>query len=66
MSIRNQIETRKPEGTTLVKASNRGRKVWALQCAQHARGVHRHTLTSGVPCFDWAPTQADLLQQISA
>ena len=65
MAIRSEIEARKPAQTSLIRAYARGRKVWALQCAQNERGVHRYTLTSGVCCFDWAPTQAALLSQIS-
>ena len=64
-TIRSQIDALKPAGTTLVKASNRGEQVWALECAHHERGVHRHTLTSGVACFAWAPTQIKLLRKIS-
>lgn len=65
MAIRSEIEARKPAQTSLVRTSHRGRKVWALQCAQNERWLHRYTLTSGVRCFDWAPTQAALLSQIS-
>jgi hypothetical protein len=66
MTIRSEIEARKPAQTSLVRAYDRGRKVWALQCAHSERGVHRYTLTSGVRCFDWAATQAALLSQISS
>ena len=65
-TIRSRIEAAMPAGTHLVKASDCGRKVWALQCASHERGVHRYTLTSGVACFDFAPTQSQLLRQVTS
>lgn len=61
MTTKDRIEAyAKEHRLTLVQASNRGRRVWALQCAMHAAGVHRYTLTNGVACRDWAPTLAEL------
>ena len=58
-----QVRQRWP-GATLRQASNRGKRVWAAVVPQHARGLHRFTLTSGVPVAGWWATLADLAEEL--
>lgn len=53
-------------GLVLVQASNRGRRVWALQSAPHRPGMHRYTLTGGLTCYDWGTTLDELCETVGA